>query len=323
MGFYVAFLMYVAEDKIYPGTLDLVCQDAEKSSQIWGNNCQMRLLGRQQATLLFIYCLTNAMELGLPVLHTHLVQVLRPVASGGARRDLSGTVGAIDRATMIPQYGTPDCSFDGTMDDYSEIAVLMGFLLFFSIAFPLAGFVVFLSMMLEVWVDSLKVRKLVRRPIPVIVMHIGVWKTIFSVISWIAIPINAALIAYTARLPGFIPWGAEDPIAGGLLIMFELCVVRLLVTVLASYQPWQMKSVDARLQLVLDRLRAGTGDATEISDFFTTTKRRDRPNLRQRADFRVRRPQEWGTMCTSIQRKQDGLSVALDANTLLSQKKKK
>merc|ERR1719453_2998306 len=86
------------------------------------------------------------------------------------------------------------------MDDYFELIVMFGFLVFFSITFPLAGVMVLFSCVLEIVVDSWKMEHLIRRPFPRIELSIGVWFKVFNIMIWLAIVVNTALLVWTAKL---------------------------------------------------------------------------------------------------------------------------
>ena len=55
-------------------------------------------------------------------------------------------------------YGSPEMAFDGTIDDYLEVVINFGFLVLFSVTFPIAGLLVFASTVFEMYVDSYKLR---------------------------------------------------------------------------------------------------------------------------------------------------------------------
>ena len=66
---------------------------------------------------------------------------------------------------MTP-YGAPKFAFDGTIEDYAEIAVMFGFLVLFSITAPFVGILIYMASLMEVYVDTFKMKHLIRRPFP-------------------------------------------------------------------------------------------------------------------------------------------------------------
>jgi hypothetical protein len=112
-------------------------------------------------------------------------------------------VESLDKSMLAPRFGDLTESVVGPIDDYAELAVMLGFLLLFSITYPPTGLLVLASCYLEANVDALKFRKLLRRPIPVPSTSIGVWEQIFVVMLMIAGPVNAGLLVWTVKLENY------------------------------------------------------------------------------------------------------------------------
>lgn len=91
-------------------------------------------------------------------------------------------------------------SYEGTFDDYLEIALQFGYVTLFVAAFPLAPFLAFLNNVIEIRVDSSKLCKLSRRPINMGAQDIGTWQYIFYIMGLAAVLSNAAVIFFTSHI---------------------------------------------------------------------------------------------------------------------------
>ncbi|KAJ5079370.1 ngep-related [Anaeramoeba ignava] len=89
----------------------------------------------------------------------------------------------------LPQY-------DNTIDDYSEMMLQLGYISLFSVSIPAVSFLAYLNNLIEIKVDSAKLRTM-QRPLPRIRIGIGNWSYILNVISVLVVMINTALIAIT------------------------------------------------------------------------------------------------------------------------------
>ena len=107
----------------------------------------------------------------------------------------------LEKQRAYPPYGDPLFAFDGTIEDYSELAVMFGFLVLFSITFPFVAVLIYGACLMEIYVDQIKLRHLIRRPFPVqCPAGIGIWIGIFQSLVWFSILCNAGLLVFTARI---------------------------------------------------------------------------------------------------------------------------
>lgn len=90
----------------------------------------------------------------------------------------------------------------GLFDEYLEMVIQYGFITIFVAAFPLAPLFALLNNIIEIRLDAFKFITQYRRPPPARAQDIGIWFSILSGISRLAILTNAIIIAYTAD---FIP----------------------------------------------------------------------------------------------------------------------
>ncbi|CAD7938713.1 unnamed protein product [Amoebophrya sp. A120] len=128
-----------------------------------------------------------------------------PVTQTGLLTDaklLENSLGAqVQEQRYRSAYGTPTFAFDGTIDDYSELCVMFGFLMLFSIALPMVSMLIYLACVMEVAVDSFKFTRVIRRPFPAqAVQGVGVWISILRAVVWASVPTNACLLVVTAQI---------------------------------------------------------------------------------------------------------------------------
>eukprot|EP00392_Amoebophrya_sp_AT5.2_P002298 g2303.t1 len=87
--------------------------------------------------------------------------------------------GHIQEQRYKTPYGTATFAFDGTIDDYSELCVMFGFLMLFSIALPIVSGVIYLLRAVK---------------------GVGVWLLILKVVVFVSVPTNACLLVITAQV---------------------------------------------------------------------------------------------------------------------------
>lgn len=102
----------------------------------------------------------------------------------------------------VPQYVKDfhlnEVEFDGVYEEYMEMMVQFAFIVLFIPALPVAPFVCFLNNVAEIRVDSIKMIRTNRRPLPIRVSGIGIWNRFLDILSRLGIVFNAALLAFTS-----------------------------------------------------------------------------------------------------------------------------
>ncbi|KAH8397905.1 hypothetical protein KR222_006049, partial [Zaprionus bogoriensis] len=86
--------------------------------------------------------------------------------------------------------------------EYLEMVVQYGFITLFSLAFPLAPLLALINNVVEVRLDAIKMLRFVRRPVGMRARDIGVWHSIMTVVTHIAVASSAMIIAFSTN---FIP----------------------------------------------------------------------------------------------------------------------
>jgi len=88
---------------------------------------------------------------------------------------------------------------DGTYGDYLEIMIQIGYVVLFSVSFPLAPLLAFVNNIFEIKIDQAKVMYFTRRPMPMGAQSIGIWKVIFQGMTTLGIFSTFGLIVITAE----------------------------------------------------------------------------------------------------------------------------
>ena len=63
----------------------------------------------------------------------------------------------IQTQTLMEPYGSPSVAFDGSIEDFSEFIVMFGFVVLFSMTFPLVALLIYAACLMEIFVDDWKV----------------------------------------------------------------------------------------------------------------------------------------------------------------------
>ncbi|CAD7968548.1 unnamed protein product [Amoebophrya sp. A25] len=155
-------------------------------------------------------------------------------------------------------YGTPTFAFDGTIDDYSELCVMFGFLMLFSIALPLVGALIYAACLLEVSVDSFKFRHVIRRPMPKQALNgVGVWISILKSIAWVSVPTNACILVLTAQInksDEIVETVGKKDVAAIFFIAFLLTFVKLVSAQYNSVKDRDFGLLIQRIESCMTRL---------------------------------------------------------------------
>jgi len=86
--------------------------------------------------------------------------------------------------------------YESTFDDWDEIVIQFGYLALFAVAFPLAPALALLSNWFENYIDSKKLCDFFRRPLPKGAADIGMWYSIFNIVSFFSVITYVAIIVF-------------------------------------------------------------------------------------------------------------------------------
>jgi len=174
-------------------------------------DCLMEILNKQlQSMLLVTAGAKNLVELAMPLFKHKLKTCFKkPTKKSKAKIQPSNSVRIeytqqmqtlLDREMDIEPHGKPQLCFDGSIEEYTEIAVTFGFLVLWGVTWPLAGLLTWLCLLFELYVDQFKILNLVRRPFPKKVIGFGFWEELFSNMLYVAVFMNALMLVMTAKI---------------------------------------------------------------------------------------------------------------------------
>ena len=92
-----------------------------------------------------------------------------------------------------------------SIDDYSALAIDYGYMTLFVAAVPFAPLLAFISTFLEIRIDGYKLLHEFRRPQPLSLQDIGMWRVVFMTISYAGVFTNAAIVFYTGKYFDWLP----------------------------------------------------------------------------------------------------------------------
>uniref|UniRef100_H2ZSH6 Anoctamin n=2 Tax=Latimeria chalumnae TaxID=7897 RepID=H2ZSH6_LATCH len=90
-------------------------------------------------------------------------------------------------------------AYKGLIDDYLEMFLMFGYMMFFSSIFPLASVCCFLNSITEIQLSALKLCDNFQRPFPVPASNIGIWQLAFKCFVILAIIVNCAFLGMSAE----------------------------------------------------------------------------------------------------------------------------
>ena len=152
----------------------------------------------QLLSLFVILFLKNIVE----VLQPWVRYKLRAGPNEKASRPDEDFVSDFDKQFFLESYDGVDS--EGSLQDYMELVIMLGYTTLFAVAFPLSSFLTYVAILIEIQVDKFKLVHLVRRPNPIGGKTIGVWQSIFTFNCTAAIFTNIGIICFT--IPAMSQW---------------------------------------------------------------------------------------------------------------------
>jgi len=177
----------------------------------------------------------NFTELFLPWLNTYLAA--RANTAVGADGKL------LDKSQPELEYELEP--YEGTFADFDEMVIQFGYVTLFVVAFPLTPLLALLSNVLENRVDGTKLCKLVRRPEPRGAANMGTWFDILSLVSFIAVITNVAIICF--ETPLFNSWFPAEETRVFVFLLAEHAIM-LLKFAVSYFVPDEPAEVATHLQ---------------------------------------------------------------------------
>jgi hypothetical protein len=148
------------------------------------------------------------------------------------------------------------------MDGYLASTVQFGFIVLFSVSFPVAPILAWVHNILQRKIDSLNILTKYKRPFSIRARNIGIWERWLTGLSFVGVAMNASIIAFTssyfeeAYLEQF---GPDQRWIGRLvfILVFEhtVLLVYLSVVFLSPSMPYQVKISISRQEYVEKLMR--------------------------------------------------------------------
>ncbi|CAJ1411001.1 unnamed protein product [Effrenium voratum] len=250
----------------------------------WGNTCEMARLNQQLMAILAIFCLKAGIRCLTFWCVSNKTSQASPERSVGME-----IVSGLDKSMAALRFGHPEVDLNGPPDGCfgpaAETVLVLGMLLFFVAVSPWAPLLAFLALAPALAAPS-------RPALPSVGLDHFASASV-RVISWVAMPVLAALVVWPAQGKGRLLalLGIQGDLAawGGYsaLLLFG----RLLPGRLAACTPdaSRLNLAEARLRLGAQKLRR--------EPVFTARSARARP---LGTDFRVRTPQQWEELVAKL-----------------------
>ncbi|XP_072898031.1 anoctamin-7-like [Hemitrygon akajei] len=144
---------------------------------------------------------------------------------------------------IIKEHLKPDLG-DFTLGEYTEKVIQYGYQMLFSISFPLAPLLFFITILFDIHVDAKRLLWMYKRPVAFMAQDIGHWLTVLDLINGVAIVTNACLIAFNTE------FGRERPFYEQLIILIVIEHLVFVVRVLLSNM---IPDVPQHIQLAMRR----------------------------------------------------------------------
>uniref|UniRef100_UPI00398F2FA5 anoctamin-7-like isoform X2 n=1 Tax=Pristiophorus japonicus TaxID=55135 RepID=UPI00398F2FA5 len=144
---------------------------------------------------------------------------------------------------ILSEYVKPDLG-DFTLEEYTEKVLQYGYQMLFSVSFPLAPLLFFITILIDIRVDAKRLLGLYKRPIAFMAQDIGHWLTILDLLNGVAIVTNACVIAFNTD------FGRERPFYEQLII---LIVIEHIVFVVKFLLSTMIPDVPQRILLAIRR----------------------------------------------------------------------
>ena len=103
-------------------------------------------------------------------------------------------ISEVEKSFVMPAYDV----MMGPFEDYSTMIIHFGYMTMFVAAWPLTTTLALINAYAEMRISAFKFCHVYRRPEPRSCEEIGTWNSVLELISYVAVFINAALIAFTS-----------------------------------------------------------------------------------------------------------------------------
>jgi len=148
-----------------------------------------------------------------------------------------------EREALMPVY-------EGTFNDYLEIAVQFGFVTLFSCVFPLGPVLAYANACVEIRSDAFKLIRVNQRPLYRGAADIGTWYSIFSLLAVLATIVNVLILASTKMYHsvGFCGPETEQKLLCAIVIEHVLITIKCLAADMIDDEPADLQDNVLRLE---------------------------------------------------------------------------
>ncbi|XP_074029186.1 anoctamin-4 isoform X2 [Leptinotarsa decemlineata] len=133
------------------------------------------------------------------IIVSNFTQVLLPILVDRYNKFKAKVEFTADLPLYEKEYFMPPTEQYFLVDEYLDMVIQYGFVVFFVAGFPLAPVLAFVNNLLEIRVDASKITQSYRRPVPKQSAGIGPWFGILQATTYIGVATNALVIAFTSN----------------------------------------------------------------------------------------------------------------------------
>jgi hypothetical protein len=162
----------------------------------------MEELSTQLSSIFVFTMVLNLVEMGMPVLFWYLRHgrskpqadsstELVSMSGSGQTAPLVYKHSEVEEEVAMEPYGLP-------VEDYLEIVINYGYMVLFSVSFPIIPLLTLIEYVVEIRVDAWKLLSWSHRPFPLPGKSIGVFSVIVQTVSYFGAITNPALIIFTS-----------------------------------------------------------------------------------------------------------------------------
>ncbi|TPX73471.1 hypothetical protein CcCBS67573_g05259 [Chytriomyces confervae] len=268
-----SYLFYVGVFKVFTGnSLQSVGFKNESCRAIYGvpDSCTSELMLSMAITFLGVQTFCQAQAIAQPFVEEWIrMRALSKKLEAGqkimTRRQAARRI--------APQYILDDVlNVWVRRNEFTAKVIEYGFVVLFSLAFPLAPFLALISSVLEVRFAAYRLVVECKRPFAMRAQDIGAWKVVMEAVSFAGILVNAFIIAFSSGYfhDTFLVRYDNDPIAKlGVQLAFIL-IFEHVVLMITGIVEWTTAVEPKNIRYAVEREkylnRVANGDIVEVED---------------------------------------------------------
>ena len=155
-------------------------------------------MGELRSSLWVYYIINvvfNFIELGIPI-----ISQKRAIAAEQVKADKMKAEGKASRSNMTYTEGQGKLGHIEFLDEYLEVVMNHGYIIFFCVAFPLGPLIYWIYNLVELKADAFKFLYLCKRPFPERAGGIGVWTEVMNALAVVGVISNIGLMVFTENM---------------------------------------------------------------------------------------------------------------------------